>query len=221
MAIDGDKAAPPKLRKPSKEEPVKTPQEVKGEEQTPAKESPPETEAPGGATENSTDDGEEGEGAKTSNRAPRVSGPLYLNDLSVCAILSQLLQGTHTAFISRAASLDSLAHPHLFFRQFLVEKRPLLLFVGEQRVLAQQERGIVTRPRREATPVQLYDARGDALKKRAIVRNEEDAALEAEEDTLELVDVLQIQVIGGLVQKENIGIAHEGLTQECSTLLSS
>ncbi|MGX9857301.1 cadherin-like domain-containing protein (plasmid) [Limimaricola variabilis] len=86
--IDGDKAAPPKLRKPSKEEPVKTPQEVKGEDPAPAKESPPETEAPGGATENSTDDGEEGEGAKTSNRAPRVSGPLYLNDLSVCAILS-------------------------------------------------------------------------------------------------------------------------------------
>ncbi len=147
--------------------------------------------------------------------SPLLHVESYLADPfpAVGTIPPKLLQGTHATFVSGATSLDALTNPRLLLRQLLVEQRPFFVFIGEQVVFSTEEGGVAALPRGEAAPIEFDDTGGETLEKRSIVGDEEDAAMETEEDRLELVDMVQIQMVGWLVQEKHVGITHEGLAQ--------
>src|SRR5262245_36281435 len=83
-------------------------------------------------------------------------------------------QRAHAALVSGPTRLDATAQPRLLLRHLLVERRPRHFLVGEPRLLFGDERHVVARPRRQPAAVELDDSGSDALKKRAVVRHEDD-----------------------------------------------
>jgi len=81
--------------------------------------------------------------------------------------------------------------------------------VFEQRRLLRDEARIVARPRGQRAAIELEDARREARQQRAIVRHEEDGAAELEEPLFQRLDRLDVEMVGGFVEEQEIGIADQ------------
>ena len=82
-----------------------------------------------------------------------------------------------------------------------------LLF--ERRGLLRQEVRIVARPRGERAAVEFEDARREARQQRAIMRDEEHPAAELQQRIFEPLDHLDVEVVGRLVEQQQLRIADQ------------
>jgi hypothetical protein len=144
------------------------------------------------------------------NRNPRVSCLLP----SEIALAPKLQQGSYSAFVSCATGLDSLPDPDLLPGQLLVEILPCLLFRIQHGLPAFEVGVVIAVKRQEATPVNLHDACRQTLKEGAVMGHEHYGLVEFEKEFLQPGDGVDVQVVGGLVQEEEIGIIREGLGQK-------
>ena len=121
------------------------------------------------------------------------------------ALRAQCLQPLHATDAPRAPRLDTLSHPDLFLRQQLVGARARqrldrkLLFLP--RLVGVEGTGIAA----QHATIELDDPRRDGVEEGAVVGDDHDAALEADEQLLEPGDRVEVEVVGRLVEQENVG----------------
>ena len=120
----------------------------------------------------------------------------------------------HASLVPGAPRLDALPQPDFLLGQFLVELLLAQRLVGQPLFLLPQERGVVARPGREASAIELHDPRGQALEEHAVVRDEHHGALIVEQERLEPGHRLDVQVVGGLVEQQQVRLAHQRAGQE-------
>jgi len=70
------------------------------------------------------------------------------------------------------------------------------------------------RPGGETAAVQLQDASGQALQEGAVVGDEQQGPAPGLEEALQPVDGLDVQVVGGFVQEEQVGLRDQGTGEE-------
>ena len=127
-------------------------------------------------------------------------------------------QRLDASFVTRAARLHAAAQPHFLARHLLVELRVGQLLVGEPLLFLALERRVVAGPRRQAAAIELDDPRRQPLEERAVVRDEDDGAAVVGEEGLEPGDGFDIEVIGRLVQQQQIRLADERARQQHAAL---
>ena len=67
-------------------------------------------------------------------------------------------------------------------------------------------------------PVELDDAGGEPPEEHPVVRDEDERAAVAEQELLEPADRLDVEVVGRLVEQEDVGLGDEGLSQQDAPL---
>ena len=104
--------------------------------------------------------------------------------------------------------------------QFLVEFGPLLGFGLEGRLLAPQVGFVVARPACQPAAIELDDPRGQLAQEDPVVGNEQDRARMSHQEFFEPGDGVDVEVVGRLVQQQDVGIADQGLGQQHAALHS-
>src|SRR5690606_22902833 len=127
------------------------------------------------------------------------------------------LERTHSAFVTGTAGLDALTNPHLLLGQALVEQRVGGLFGGQLLLLVHQEAGVIAVPVDQTATIQLEDACRQILQEGAVVGDEQHGAAEILESLFQPGDGTDIQVVGGLVEQQQIRLGHQRLRPQHTT----
>ena len=123
------------------------------------------------------------------------------------ALEPQLFQAPHAALVARAPRLDALPDPHLLLRQHLVEAGVGDRFVGQLPGLLLLIRGEASRIAPEPAAIELDDARGDRVEKAAVVGDADHGAGEALQQPFEPADGGEVEMVGGLVEQQHVGLS--------------
>ena len=126
--------------------------------------------------------------------------------------LAQRLQPPHATFVACAARLDALADPDLFLRPELVE-----LAVGHRlglQLLATHLLigGEVAGEAAHQPAIQFDDAGGHLVEEAPVVRDD-DGRRPRVDDGLQRLDGLDVEMVGGLVQQQQVGFQRKGQRQ--------
>ncbi len=121
------------------------------------------------------------------------------------ALDAQAFQAAHAAFIAGAAGFHALADPDFLLGQQLVE-------AGLFEALGFQPLGLALLPLREVAgeaeqpaAVQLDDAGGHRIQEAAVVGDDDGGAFPGAQHFFEPGDAVEVEVVGGLVQQQQIG----------------
>ena len=131
----------------------------------------------------------------------------------------QTLEGLYAPLIPGPAGLDALADPFLLLRQVLVENRPLPFLARQHVFLSAQVGRVVAGPRGEPAAVQLHDPGSESLEEGAVVGDEEQAPDEAHQEGLEPLDAIQVEMVSGFVQQEDVRLRGQRPAQQRASLL--
>ena len=134
---------------------------------------------------------------------------------------AQGLEGADAALVPGAPCLHSLTQPGFLLGELLVECSPLLLLRLQRGTLPFEVGVVIAGPACEVPPVEFDDACGEFPQEGAVVRDEEEGRLDLEQEVLEPEDRFEIEVVGRLVQQEDIGLSHQGAGQQDASLQSS
>ena len=132
------------------------------------------------------------------------------------AFITHGFQRAYAALVAGASGLDALPNPVLFLRQAFVEQSVTCFLFFQSLLFELQVVGVVAGPADDAAAINLHDAGRKFLRKRAIVRDENNAAFVAANFVLEPLNGGDVQMVGGLVQQQQIGFADQGFRQ-CHT----
>ena len=126
--------------------------------------------------------------------------------------LAQCLQPPHATFVAGTACLDALADPDLFLRPELVE-----LAVGHRlgfQLLAAHllVGGEVAGEAAHQPAIQLDDAGGHLIEEAPVVRDD-DGRRPRVDDGLQRLDGLDVEMVGGLVQQQQVRFQRKGQRQ--------
>ena len=69
--------------------------------------------------------------------------------------------------------------------------------------------------------VDVGDVGADGVEEVAVVRDGDDGAVVADEEVLEPVDGFEVEIVGGLVEEQGLGVAEEGLGEQDADLLAA
>ena len=94
-----------------------------------------------------------------------------------------------------------------------------LLFLSEALGLLLEPAGVVALERDGGAVVQLEDPLGDIVEEVAVVSDGDDAAGVLREVSLEPADGLRVEVVGGLVEEQEVGLAQQELAERDAALL--
>ena len=111
------------------------------------------------------------------------------------------------------AGLDALPDPDFFLRQDLVEAGVEQRLVLQLVNLGGGEGGEVAGIVAQRAAVEFDDAVGDVVEKGAVVGDQQQRALEILQQLFQPGDRIQIQVVGGLVEQQHIGLGHQRAAQ--------
>jgi hypothetical protein len=137
------------------------------------------------------------------------------------ALAAQFHQRAHAALVAGAAGLHALADPRLLLGQLLVEQRVLLLLRLAQLLAQGQVAVVAVGPAGQPAAVQLDDAGGEPAQERAVVGDEQDRAVIAQQEVFKPVDGGQVEVVGGLVQQQHIRLVDQRAGQQGAALLAA
>ena len=139
---------------------------------------------------------------------------------SSLTLAAQLVQTHDARGGTGAAGFHAFANPHLFQRQQFVGLgvdhrllRQLLFFLNQ---VGRKVAGVT----HQLATVQLNNAGGHVVQKGAVVGDGDDGAFEVHQQAFQPFDAVQVQVVGGLVQQQHLGLGDQGLGQ-CHTLLGT
>ena len=136
------------------------------------------------------------------------------------ALAAQLIEPHDARGGTGAPGFHALADPHLFLRQQFVGLGVDHGLLGQLLFFLHQVGGKVAGVGEQLATVQLDDAGGHVVQKRAVVGDGDDRALEVHQQALQPLNAVQVQVVGGLVQQQHVGLGHQGLGQ-CHTLFGT
>ena len=128
-------------------------------------------------------------------------------------LLPQGLQPRHAGHAAGTARLHAFSDPHLFLRQQFVGAG-VGQGLGIQFPLACLFKGRVrTGVAAQHAAVELHDAAGHGVDEGTVVGDEDQRATPVLQQVLQPLDGVQVEVVGGLVEQEHIGLGHQGLCQ--------
>ena len=122
---------------------------------------------------------------------------------------AELQERLHAAHVARAAGGDAVDDPVLLLPELHGLLLPGALLLREELVLAAQERRPVAVPAGEPAAVEVEDAPRDAAQERAVVRDEDAREPGAGEERLEPLDRLDVEVVRGLVEEQQVRLGRE------------
>ena len=131
---------------------------------------------------------------------------------------AQGLEGADASLVARAAGLHALTEPGFLLGQLFVKGGPLLLLGLEGGALPLQIGVVVAGPAGEMSAVQLDDPGGELAEEGAIVRHEEERGPHLEQEALQPKDRLEVEVVGRLIEKEDVRLTDEGSGQKDTAL---
>lgn len=151
---------------------------------------------------------------------PLLQGDLYSAGLllSLSALGAHFQQHIDAPLIAGAAGLDAAAQPGLLDLELFVEKAVLNLFVLQALLLALQEGRVVALPVQQPAAVDLDDAVGQLLYQQTVVGHHDDGALVRCEKVFQPGDGVNVQMVGGLVEHEDIGPGNQRPRQQGTAL---
>ena len=146
---------------------------------------------------------------------------LAFGALGVVRLGEELFVGRQPRLALRLAGLG--AHPDPFE---LARERPcagvgLLLLVGHALELLLQPAGVVARERDPAAAIELEDPLGDVVEEVAVVGDRDDRAAVLVEEALEPLDRLGVEVVGRLVEQEQVGVLEQEPRERDASLLAA
>ena len=120
-------------------------------------------------------------------------------------LLAQLHQRRDAPLVARRPRLHSAADPRLLLGELPRLPLPVYLLVRQQLRLALQERRIVAFPARELAAVEVEYLRRHPPQEAAVVRDHDHGHVaRASQHPLQPVDRLHVEVVGGLVQEQQV-----------------
>ena len=131
----------------------------------------------------------------------------------VLSLGAQRLQCPHPPLVAGAPGLDTLANPHLFLCQLFVEQFIGPLFGFQLLLAVAQETLVITAPLGQVTPVELSDTVGHILQEAPVVGDQDNGAGETGELLFQPAYRGDIQVVGRLIQQQQVRLAHQRLCQ--------
>ena len=146
-------------------------------------------------------------------------------DARVTLLLSPLLtfaahafQPAYPTFVARAASFDALTNPHFFLSQSLVETGILQRFRCVALGAAAQIVVVIARPAGEGPAINFQNARRQRLHEAAVVSGKQQRAPPRAEHAFQPLDGRDIEMVGGLIQQQQIRLADQCTTQQYAAL---
>ena len=130
---------------------------------------------------------------------------------AVGILLPQGLQAPHPVLVAVPPGLDALADPDFLVVQLLVEELVGRGLVLEHLLLALQVLVVAAGEAQQAAPVEFADARGQLVQEGPVVGDEQHGALPGADAVLEPLDRDDVQVIGGLVEEQQVWLADQRL----------
>ena len=131
----------------------------------------------------------------------------------------QLLVGTESGLALRLSGARGQAHPFELAGEGALAGVSGALLPGEPSQLLFEPRRVVALERDAAAAVELEDPLRDVVEEVAIVGDRHDRARVLLEEALEPVDRLGIEVVGRLVEQQQVGVAEEEPGECHATLL--
>ena len=131
------------------------------------------------------------------------------------------MQAVDAPLGARAPSFHAAANPHLFLRQqfvgFGVDDGFLCQLLFFECLVLRKVAGV----REQSPSVQLHHARGHPVQKRPVVADGDHTAPVSQQQLFKPCDAVHVQVVGGLVQQQHVGPAHQGLGQRHAFALAA
>ena len=127
--------------------------------------------------------------------------------------LAQLEQRAHAALVAGAAGAHPLAQPGLLLVELTAQALPCHRLVVQKLLLALQEGVVVAIPARQAAAVEIDDAAGQPAQEGAVVGDEEERLDAALQEVLQPLDGVEVEVVGGLVQQQEVRTADQRARQ--------
>ena len=124
-------------------------------------------------------------------------------------------------FVTGPAGLNALADPDFLFGQFFVENRIVLFLGGEELGLADEELFVPAGPGGELAPIEFENAGGKGAQESPVVRNEKNGEVPLFQEFLKPTDSCEVQVIGGFVENQQMGLADQGPGEHGPALVSA
>src|SRR5690606_25957182 len=131
-----------------------------------------------------------------------IAQPLPAGD----ALAPQCLQTAYPSLVAGAPGFDALTYPGLFLSQYFVEFGVLLLFGLQPLGLAALPVAEGAREAKEFAAIEFDNACGDGIQESPIVSDGDDRTTRGEQAFFEPVDAQEIQMVGGLVQQQQVGL---------------
>ena len=128
--------------------------------------------------------------------------------------LAQPFQGADPALVAGATGLDALPDPGLFLGQPAVLAGVLGGLRGQRRLAPLQKAVVVAGPAAQPAAVELDDARGQPAQEGAVVGDEQQRTAELDQKLLQPADGLDVEVVGGLVEQQQVGLGDQRPRQQ-------
>ena len=122
---------------------------------------------------------------------------------------AQLLVAGDAGLALGVARLGAHAHPLELALEGLLPGRGLLLLGGEPLLLLLQPARVVALPRDPCSPVELQDPLRDIVEEVAVVGDRHHGARKGLEELLEPGHALGVEVVGGLVEQQHVGLLQQ------------
>src|SRR5207302_135086 len=133
---------------------------------------------------------------------------------------SQPLEPLYATLVAGAPRFDALADPNLLLLPELVEASPRGLLGAELLILARFVGAEVSRVRAQHAPIQLDDARRDAVEKRAVM-GDHDGGRHFEQQLLEPLDAGNVEMVRRLIEQQQVGLQGERERQRRALALAA
>src|SRR5665647_1403241 len=113
------------------------------------------------------------------------------------------------------------AHPLQLSCQGTLTSRLGLLFLLETLALLLKPVRVVPLVRHPLAAIELEDPLRDVVEEVAIVRDSDDGARKVSEEMLQPLDGLGVEMIGGLVEQQHVGLLEQNAAQRHTSLLAA
>ena len=121
------------------------------------------------------------------------------------------------AHAARTPRLHALAHPDFLLLQAAIEVFPGQLLGVQEFLFAHQEGVVIAFPIAQMPAVQLHHPVGQTAQEGPVMGDKEKGPAGAQQVVLQPGDGFQIQMVGGLVEQHQVGLAHQRLGQQYAT----
>src|SRR5690554_914005 len=138
---------------------------------------------------------------------PKTCPALYLAPLAT--LTPHLLQRPYPPFVTGTSGLDTLAYPGLFLGELLVELGVLSRLDFELMGFLLLILVVVARVAPQPPTVQLQNCRGQLGQESPIVGDEQYRPIEGQQLLLQPGDGIEVQVVGRLIEQQQVGLGHQ------------